>query len=169
MFHDPNPAISFSILDYWRVPKRSYEAMRVAFNPQYIFTLLAKDRYAVGTPIDIPIYVVNDAHRNVSVAIEARLLAPGGEELAHVARALTLPADCMAMEAERLRLTPETPGTYRLVLALRDRAGKGIEHDYVIVVEQEASDRERRRARRWLARVLQAEGIAHRGLASSRS
>ena len=64
MFHDPNPAIQWSIVDYWRVPKRSYDAMRLAFSPQYIFTLLSQDHYPLGKPIDLPIYVVNDAQRD---------------------------------------------------------------------------------------------------------
>jgi len=65
MFHDPNPAISFSVIDYWREPKRSYEALRLAFSPQYVFALLAQDHYPIGAPIDLPIYVVNDHHRDV--------------------------------------------------------------------------------------------------------
>jgi beta-mannosidase len=135
MFHDPNPAISFSIVDYWREPKRSYEALRLAFSPQYVFALLAQDHYPAGRPIDLPIYVVNDHHRDVPVELTARLLAPGGAELATVQRSLTLPADCMALEAERLRLTPDTPGTYHLRLALQNADGPRIEQEYAIVVQ----------------------------------
>jgi hypothetical protein len=40
----------------------------------------------------------------------------------------------MAMEVERLRLTPDTPGTYRLALELRQGDGGGIEQEYDIVV-----------------------------------
>jgi beta-mannosidase len=135
MFHDPNPAISFSIVDYWRVPKRSYEALRLAFSPQYVFALLSQDHYPIGEPVDLPIYVVNDCHRDAPVELTARLLAPGGAELAIVSRPLTLPADCMAMEAERLRLTPDAPGVYHLALALRNGDGEGIAQEYAIVVE----------------------------------
>jgi beta-mannosidase len=144
MFHDPNPAISFSILDYWRVPKRSYAALRLAFSPQYVFTLLARDRSPVATPIDLPIYVVNDAHRAVPVEIVARLLAPDQTELARVARSLTLPADCMAMEVERLRLTPMTPGEYRLALSLCDQEGNAIANEYMIVVAPQPNVRQAR-------------------------
>jgi beta-mannosidase len=136
MFHDPNPAISFSIIDYWREPKRSYEALRLAFNPQYVFALLAQDHYPVGAPIDLPIYVVNDHHRDVPAELTVRLLAPGGAELAKVARPLTLPSDCMALEAERLRLTPDQAGTYHLRLALHNGEGPGIEQEYAIVVQE---------------------------------
>ena len=134
LFHDPNPAVLWSIVDYWRVPKRSYEAMRRAFSPQYTFTLLAQDYYLPGVAIDLPIYVVNDAQRAAPVELTARLISPAGAELAAVERALTLPADCMAMEIERLRLTPDSPGTYRLALALCQGNGTGIEQEYEIVV-----------------------------------
>ena len=125
----------WSIVDYWRVPKRSYTAMRLAFSPQYLFTLLKLDRYQRGVAIDLPIYVVNDAQRATPVELTARIIGPIGAELAAVERALTLPADCMAMEVERLRLTPDTPGTYRLALALRPVEGEAIAQEYDIIVE----------------------------------
>jgi beta-mannosidase len=134
MFHDPNPAVLWSIIDYWRVPKRSYHAMRLAFSPQYLFTLLKLDRHLPGVAIDLPIYIVNDAQRATSVELTARIIDPAGVEMAAVERALMLPADCMAMEVERLRLTPETPGIYRLALALCPADGEGIAQEYDIVV-----------------------------------
>jgi beta-mannosidase len=135
MFHDPNPAVTWSILDYWRAPKRSYEAMRLAFSPQYIFTLVAQAPYKVGNPIDLPIYIVNDAHQPMPVDLTARLSGPGGVELAKVERSLTLPSDCMTMEIERLRLTPERPGDYRLALSLHNGEQKVVEQEYAIVVK----------------------------------
>jgi beta-mannosidase len=134
MFMDSNPAIQWSVVDYWRVPKRSYAAMRLAFSPQYIFTLLDKDEYAAGAQIGVPIYVVNDQHRAVSCRLEASLRDPDGAEVAEVERAITLPPDCMAMEIDRLRLTPPRPGTYRLALALHPVQGQAVEHEYEIVV-----------------------------------
>jgi beta-mannosidase len=134
MFHDPNPGVSWSVLDYWRVPKQSYHALRLAFSPQYVFTLLAQDVYPPGAALDLPVYIVNDAHRDVPTSLAARLHDPSGRELAAVARELHLPADCMAMEIERLRLTPERPGTYRLTLNLRPEGGEEIVNVYEIVV-----------------------------------
>jgi beta-mannosidase len=134
LFHDPNPAVLWSVVDYWRVPKRSYHAMRLAFSPQYVFTLLHQDHYLPGVAIDLPIYVVNDAQRATPVELAARIIGPSGAELAAVERTLTLPADCMAMEIERLRLTPDTPGTYRLALEMRQGDGKAIAQEYDILV-----------------------------------
>jgi beta-mannosidase len=132
MFHDPNPGVSWSVLDYWRVPKHSYHALRLAFSPQYVFTTIAPDPYAPGEAIDLPVYVVNDAHDDIAVTMRARLTGPAGELLAEAERSFILPADCMAMEAERLRLTPKRPGTYRLILSLHH--AEAIVNEYDIVV-----------------------------------
>jgi hypothetical protein len=79
----------------------------------------------------------------------AWLLGPDGAELAHVSRSLTLPADCMALEAERLRLTPEAPGVYHLRLGLHGGA-ESIDQEYAIVVEEPHVWQERHR--RWWRR-----------------
>lgn len=120
MFCDSFPAILWSVLDYWRVPKRSYHALRLAFSPQYAFTLFFPRTYRVGEPIVFPLYVVNDAHETIpDVHLVARLCGPGGAELASIRHRLTLPPDSLAREVDRLRLVPETSGTYTLELELR--------------------------------------------------
>ena len=119
MFHDANPAISWSIVDYWRVPKRSYAAMQLAFRPQYIFCVLPTTTIAQGSTIDIPISVVNDAHQVVPVECSIHLLDPNGAVLAQHRMQRTLPADCMALQIEELRLTPQLIGTYCVVLHLQ--------------------------------------------------
>ena len=128
--------MQWSIVDYWRVPKRSYDAMRLAFSPQYSFTLLEPDQYPVGQPIELPIYIVNDAQRSVPAQLNARLISTAGGQLARVERELTLPPDCMALEIDRLRLTPDRPGTYRLLLALRGEGDLLLEQEYEIVVAE---------------------------------
>jgi beta-mannosidase len=134
MFHDSNPAVQWSIIDYWRVPKRSYDAMRLAFSPQYLFTTLDQEQYPAGTPLELPMYVVNDAHRSVVASVLVVLAAPDGRELARIERDLTLPADCMAIEIERLRLTPTDIGEYTLRLELRCDVAEPLTQTYTIVV-----------------------------------
>jgi beta-mannosidase len=119
VFVDPYPAILWSIVDYWRVPKRSYYAMQTAFSPQYVFTLFLPRVYYMAEPIDLPIYVVNDAPYPVhQVQITARLDNPESETLASVEHFLSLDADCKAQEIDRLRLTPTMSGRYALRVAL---------------------------------------------------
>lgn len=116
---DPHPAVLWSIIDYWRVPKRSYEAMRLAFSPQYTFTLFEPRSYLVGEGIELPIYVVNDAQHTVrDVNLIARLRGPDDSELARVEHIISLERDCLAWEVDRLRLTPQVAGRYTLDLWL---------------------------------------------------
>lgn len=95
MFHDSNPAVQWSIIDYWRVPKSSYHAMRLAFSPVYAYTLLWKDVYVPGQQIDLPTYVVNDTWNMAAFKVHARLTGPAG--------------DVMAEQEYDLRLEPDSP------------------------------------------------------------
>ena len=83
----------------------------------------------------MPIYLVNDAQNQVAAELSAWLSDAAGGELARIERALTLPADCMAMEVDRLRFTANCPGTYQLVLALRAGGAPLLEQSYEIVVQ----------------------------------
>ncbi len=119
LFCDPYPAVLWSIVDYWRVPKQSYYALRLAFNPQYVFTIFEPRLYRVAEAVDLPIYVVNDArHALHDVHLSVRLYDPDEALLAQVERTLFLDADSLAQEVDRLRLTPPKSGRYVLELAL---------------------------------------------------
>ena len=136
MFQDSNPAITWSIVDYWRVPKRSYHAMALAFSPQYVCAIFEQRRYRVGEPVPLILYAMNDAQRAIAgTRFDAWLRDADGTELAHTQRALDLPADCMAFEVERLRFTPQRAGRYTLALALRGEGCSTVEHSYTIDVE----------------------------------
>lgn len=131
---DPSPAVQWSVVDYWRVPKRSYQALCRAFHPQYIFTLLDQELYPPGRPIDVPIYVVNDAHQAYArVQARATLVDEAGNLLREQDWDLALPADSPAIEAGRLRFRPGHAGTYHLRLALDWGEGR-LENDYEIAV-----------------------------------
>jgi hypothetical protein len=72
-----------------------------------------------GGTIDIPISVVNDAQQTVPVGCSIRLLDPQGTVVAQHRMQRTLPADCMALQIDELRLTPQLIGTYCVVLHLQ--------------------------------------------------
>jgi beta-mannosidase len=125
LFVDAHPAVTWSVIDYWRVPKRSYYALQQAFRPQYAFCLIEPRPHTVGEAVELPIYAVNDARRGFSDArLEICLRDPDGAVLAESRHRLELPADCTTFLVERLRLTPTRPGDYSLTLAL-----SGVEHE----------------------------------------
>jgi beta-mannosidase len=90
--------------------------------------------FRVAQPIDIPLFVVNDAQESVrGLHLYAQLRAPDGEELAVVQHTLMLDADCLAQEMDRLRLTPTRPGDYTLEVKLTGGV-RDIAHVYRIEV-----------------------------------
>jgi|Deesub1362A_J573_1020465.scaffolds.fasta_scaffold02403_7 beta-mannosidase len=85
MFVDPWPAITWSVVDYWREPKLGYRALQLAFQPVLVSVTYGRTRFRSGeraSPLFHAITVVNDLHRAFPGA-ELRLVlrGPAGEEL----------------------------------------------------------------------------------------
>jgi beta-mannosidase len=133
-FHDPNPAIQWSIIDYWRVPKRSYYHMQRAFHPQYVFTLLDRDRYPVSEEIAVPIYVVNDSQESYNeVAVNAEIFNAEGKRTTRASFTSPLDADSQAELVHLLHLRFGEPGERRLLLKL-EYGDEIFENEYQILV-----------------------------------
>lgn len=133
MFNDSNPAVQWSILDYWRVPKASYAAMRDAFSPQYAWTLLDSDEYATDEELTLPIYVVNDAREPVDYMLDARIVDANGTLCASATAAGQLARDCLPGVAATVAWTPERAGDYKLRIELSND-GKSLANVYDILV-----------------------------------
>jgi beta-mannosidase len=118
-FHDPNPAIQWSVVDYWRVPKRSYHHMQRAFHPQYVFTLLDRDEYSVGEEIAVPVYIVNDSPQGYDeVLVSAEIMDGNGRRTTSASFSSTLSADCEAELVKLLHFRFAEAGERRLRLRL---------------------------------------------------
>ncbi len=136
LFVDPYPAVLWSVVDYWRVPKRSYYALRDCFRPQYVFTLIEPRTFAIGEAIELPIYAVNDGREPLAGAqVTILLRGPSDSELATVVRYLDVPADSQAIEIDRLRLTPLHAGRYTIELRLIG-AGEPFTNRYHLTVNE---------------------------------
>lgn len=134
MFMDSQPAVSWSIVDYWRTPKSSYWAYKHALSPQYAFCLTPKDQYARGRAVALPVYVVNDAHRPVPVKVTIGLDAPDGREVSRKEHVVTLGADCLAQSLGDVAFRPETAGVWRLRLVLEQEGVAALENLYELPV-----------------------------------
>jgi len=133
-FHDPNPAIQWSIVDHWRVPKRSYHHMQRAFHPQYVFTLPEKEHHRVGEEIAVPIYVVNDSQDSYDeVAISAEVFNAEGQRTTRASFSSSLDADSQAELVRLLHLRFEEPGERRLVLKL-EYEDEVFENEYQLAI-----------------------------------
>jgi beta-mannosidase len=135
MFVDPFPAILWSVVDYWRVPKRSYYAMQTAFSPQYAFTILERERYPVGQMLELPLYAVNDGRQPiVGGVLRATLVDPVGTTLDDLYFRVDLPADCESQPIDQVCFIPICPGDYTLTISLSN-VPHPIEHAYTITVD----------------------------------
>lgn len=135
MFNDPNPAIQWSVIDYWRVPKKSYYGLQNALAPQYTFVLLDKDEYARGETVNMPLYIVNDHKKSFEkVAINMQLFAPGDNTVIERSFEMFLPQDCLAIEVARVRHVFSTAGKHRLVLKMRHKEFE-LDNDYLFEVK----------------------------------
>ena len=133
-FHDPNPAVQWSVLDYWRVPKRSYYHMQRAFHPQYVFALLEGREFPVGKEIPVPIYIVNDSPEGYDeVAVSVEILSAHGERTTHAEFSSALPADCEAKLVRLLHLRFREPGERLLRLRL-GYGGEEFENEYPLLI-----------------------------------
>jgi beta-mannosidase len=135
LFLDSNPAIQWSVIDYWRLPKRSYYALKHAFHPQYVFTLLEKDVFKVREEITVPIYIVNDSPNNyVEVGVIAEVFNAQNVRTLHAAFQSRLEADSEAKLVQNLTLRFPSPGERRLVLSLH-YGGEEFQNEYRLPIE----------------------------------
>lgn len=139
MFTDSNPAVQWSIVDYWRVPKASYWAMRDAFRPQYAWTVLDTDEFEPGVEVGLPIYVVNDAHEPAAYQVHAHVEDHAGNRCVCATIAGTLQADCLAQQATTLAWLPERAGDYELVIELKTSADS-FTNRYRLAVRESSAD-----------------------------
>ncbi|MHA1321375.1 MAG: glycoside hydrolase family 2 protein [Candidatus Helarchaeota archaeon] len=63
LFNDCFPGITWSIVDYWRTPKKAYYAAQLSFSPVYVMADWPKKRYRPHSTYKSNIYVVNDLHQ----------------------------------------------------------------------------------------------------------
>ncbi|HHW14290.1 MAG TPA: glycoside hydrolase, partial [Firmicutes bacterium] len=118
-FADPNPAVSWSVLDYWRRPKASYYHLARCYHPEYVFTLLGKDVYRPGETIRAPIYLTSDAPRShPRVRVAAKVTDPAGGQLAAAEFESRLPADTRAFAIGEVSFVPRVTGKHVLALDL---------------------------------------------------
>jgi beta-mannosidase len=135
-FHDPNPAIQWSVVDYWRVPKRSYSHMQRAFHPQYVYTLLNRPAFAVGEEIPVPVYVVNDSpQRYEEVGVDAEVLDEQGRRTTSASFSTSLAGDSEAQLVRQMRLRFSKPGPRKLRLSLR-YGDQVFENEYPLIITE---------------------------------
>jgi len=136
MFLDPNPAIQWSIVDYWREPKASYYAMRDALRPVYPFVIFDRDkRKNYGRPVRMDVYLVNDTLDDLGeVPLTLTITGPDGKQVAEHRAAREIGPDGPAVHFITVFESPETPGLYTVTLSMK-RKGDAFDNVYTFTVE----------------------------------
>jgi beta-mannosidase len=136
MFTDPNPAIQWSVLDYWRVPKKSYYALQAAMRPVYAFLTFDRPvRRALGKPLTIDAYVVNDTKDDLGeVALTLAIVDADGRAVAEHNLVASVGPDSPAIHLARVFESPELPGVYTATIAITG-PGEPFVNSYTFTVE----------------------------------
>jgi beta-mannosidase len=117
IFLDSNPAIQWSVVDYWRKPKDSYFALQLAMSPVYAFSL-AERRYSRRKFVSFPVYVVNDTWDELDAEIEILVISPGEKNIFDERHQVKLEPDCQARPVSNVIFFPGDRGKYLLVIKL---------------------------------------------------
>jgi beta-mannosidase len=133
-FNDPNPAISWSVLDYWRVPKSSYYELKKAFSPVYAFALLNFQNYPLNKNLSLPIFAVNDLNQKIEARLSAKVISPVQELLYHQEFQVILDPDSPALAIANPSVQLRSQGKYQLQLKLSWQ-GKELENNYGFTAE----------------------------------
>lgn len=131
---DSNPAVQWSVIDYWRQPKSSYYALQKALSPVYAFTILDQPKFKRNEIASLPIFAVNDTWESAEIKLSLAVTSPVGEKVIALDYATTLPPDSEALVIANPELKLRWAGTYLLKIILDGPQGN-LENDYELVVK----------------------------------
>jgi beta-mannosidase len=78
MLNDPAPAVSWSVMDWRRRPKKAYQTLLDAMRPVLICAEYPQERYNVGERISLSLFIINDlSHELGQVGWEWEVLLGG--------------------------------------------------------------------------------------------
>jgi beta-mannosidase len=80
-FNEPWPAISWSIIDYYRNPKLAYHKLKEIYNPILVSLKYELRRYEAGEVVPIEGWIVNDFPRSLSSCMVDVYLDEGGKRI----------------------------------------------------------------------------------------
>lgn len=121
-FTDPWPAITWSVLDYWRRPKAGYQALQRAMQP-VLPSLDLPDQIRAGKGFSAALIVVNDLARAFPAVTCAWQLSQDERVLAADEWRADLPANA-AHKVYTFLFPALPPGAYRLTVTVTAADGK---------------------------------------------
>ena len=121
-FTDPWPAVTWSVLDYWRVPKPAYDALRRAMQP-VLPSFHLPDKIEAGKAFLASFCVVNDLTWAFPRARCEWRLSSDKSDIASATFPIDVPADGISA-AVKVTLKSLGPGRYQLIVVLTTADGR---------------------------------------------
>jgi beta-mannosidase len=126
MFNDCCPTITWSVLDYWRIPKKGYDALKESFRPLHVMSDFPKSDYKRGATITLQVYAVNDffvSYPDAEVGWE--IADASGRCFNEGLRHVNIPEDSV-IRTGRVRWSSKSApaGSYTLALTLNPGGGE---------------------------------------------
>ncbi len=113
-FCDPWPAVTWSVVDYWRNPKPALEALRRSMQP-VLPCFRLPENIKTGKATLVSFCIVNDLAQTFPDATCAWVLEGGRGKIASATFPVEIPADGITSETH-VTLPPLTPGKYKLAV-----------------------------------------------------
>ncbi|MBE3068583.1 MAG: hypothetical protein IMZ73_14360 [Chloroflexi bacterium] len=132
-FSDPWPAVTWSVVDYWRTPKPAFDALRRSMQPVLPSFRLPENMEA-GKAILVSFCVVNDLAQALPGATCAWRLEGGMGDIASATFPVHIPADGVSAET-KLTLPSLGPGKYKLLVTITSSSKTLGENWYELTVQ----------------------------------
>lgn len=129
MFNGCWPSISHGVVDYYRIPKKGYYALRDAYSPLLISIDCNKYDYVFGDTVRVQIWVINDlARKYQGLDVEICILNEQGNKC-HLRRieGVDIDPDCAILAGEvDWRISEKEPDSYKMRIRLLDSKGAAL-------------------------------------------
>jgi len=135
-FNDCFPGITWSIVDYWRTPKKGYYATQLSFEPIYVMADWPQKDYKPNKFYRTRVYVVNDSHEIIeNASIQWEILNNQKESMTSGNFITTLEPDSIQTLGTIQYLFPIiAQGEYQLRLVLGFKE-KTIKNEYTLKIK----------------------------------
>jgi beta-mannosidase len=153
-----SPDMKWGIVDYYQIPKRSYDFVRRAYQPVLVSLELAKRRWLPGEDFQCRIWIVNDLHREFrDCTLSVKISDAGGRNLSEKTIAVNSVAADSSARYETLawKVLGNVGETFRLDAVLHDIDGRIISasHYVLLVADQQRARRECRQRAEGLQQI----------------
>jgi hypothetical protein len=132
-FTDPWPAVTWSVLDYWRVPKAGYQALKRSMQP-ILPSLRIPEKIEAGKAAPVSFFIINDLAESFSIAKCEWHLGNENGDVASASFPVDIPADAISPDV-KLTLPSLRPGKYSLGITLTTGSRVLGENAYQIMIE----------------------------------